>query len=82
MQYILTEDEYRDLMQKASLKNNMPSPEKLRAACTRIADTMVLRDGWKKGEVWGCILSSRREWYCDDCPVKDICPYECKKWSK
>lgn len=43
---------------------------------------------------WGCILTYEAEakakgehyyhddWYCDQCPVQDICPHDWKSWSK
>jgi len=43
---------------------------------------------------WRCILTVKKEaeqsgdtyyhddWFCDKCPVQDICPNPCKSWSK
>ena len=42
---------------------------------------------------WGCILTVEKkakakgntyyhDWYCDQCPVQNICPHPHKSWSK
>lgn len=91
MQYLLTDTEYNELVErgryrKASLDAN------LQAFCTRIANELPI-SGWhanyggKDGKKpWGCIITeaktNNQDWYCDDCPSKEICPYEGKEWSK
>jgi len=46
---------------------------------------MPVKWGWSKDEEakpWGCIHSQQEEWYCDSCPVQEICPEPDKEWSK
>jgi hypothetical protein len=85
MQYILTEQEYKDLktiQTTAKLENT----KKLQTLCSLIADKMPVDWTWgEPGEKpWGCILTRDKvyEWYCDQCPVRDICPYPNKHYSK
>lgn len=82
MQYLLTQEEMDAQRKAADTLRRLPTVEKLQEVCALIADTMVLTTGWAKGRVWGCILTTAREHYCDDCPVKDICPNQDKHWSK
>lgn len=95
MQYLLSEEEYKDLLnriEEAESKSFDLSKKKLQELCTKIADTMPIKCSWdKKREPapWGCLITRQNdpedpygEWYCDDCPVQDICPYEYKDWSK
>lgn len=84
MQYLLTQEEYNKLQNEAARGRELPSDEELQKLCTEIADTMpvvvMYRD---KPSPWGCILTRRRgEWYCDECPVKTICPNKEKEYSK
>lgn len=89
MQYILTEKEYQDLKseQKAKICD---SQRQLQELCTKICNTMPVRwEGWDKDREpspWGCILTAydgnNEDWYCDNCPVQEICPYSHKAWSK
>lgn len=81
MQYLLTQDEYKELVD-CSKKITAREEKKLQEFCTFVADNLILDSGWKKGETWGCILSEEDEWYCDDCPAREVCPYEFKSWSK
>lgn len=85
MQYILTEDEYKELSSKKSWKTGLNVSEKrLQELCTKIANEMPVKWGWGGPEPkpWGCILTEDDEWYCDKCPVQDICPHKCKEWSQ
>lgn len=84
MMYLLTEEEMIGVKANAAIaKKCKPISQEL---CTRIADTMPITLGWgiwaKKPEPWGCILTEESEWYCDACPVKDICPNPDKSLSK
>ena len=86
MKYILTQQEYDDLTRVKTLKIQEDT-QGLQKLCTQIADTMPIVWGWGGSpdlpKPWGCILSKRNgSWYCDQCPVKDICPYPNKRWSK
>lgn len=86
MQYILTQAEYDELRAKQTLDLGMQK-SKLQKLCTLIADTMPVSVRWVnegKPEPWGCVITAERngeEWYCDECPVQDICPAE-KAWSQ
>jgi len=70
MQYILSEDEYKDLLEKRQTEIKL-STKKLQVLCTKIADTMPVNWGWgnhggrEDPKPWGCILSIKEEWYCD-----------------
>ena len=91
MQYILTQEEYDELKAKKNIDFKMKN-DKLQKLRTKIADTMPVKWGWgppyENGaskdipKPWGCILSTQGEWYCDTCPVTEICPYPNKHWSK
>jgi hypothetical protein len=84
MKYLLTQKEYDDLKQvKSDIR--LEATKKMQALCTKIADEMPIKWGWSKDEVakpWGCIHSTTDEWYCDSCPVQDICPEQYMQWSK
>lgn len=86
MQYVLTQEEFDAL--KAESANKAKALEAtLQDLCTKVADHMPIVT-WKadgKPTPWGCILSEIGErycGYCDDCPVKDVCPLEYKRWSQ
>jgi hypothetical protein len=80
MMYILTQEEF-DALQEKNRKITEDAQKVLQELCTRVADSEILKSGWKKGHPWGCILT-HSDWYCDRCPVQDVCPYEWKEWSK
>lgn len=82
MQYVLSQQEMDQQHEKVSALERLPSVEELQKFCTFVSDNLKLTEGWKAGQVWGCILSSEREWYCDDCPAEKVCPYQNKQWSK
>lgn len=84
MQYLLTQEEYDALRARQQHEIEL-STKKLQKLCTKIADTMPVKWGWSKDEEakpWGCIHSQQEEWYCDSCPVQEICPEPDKEWSK
>jgi len=86
MMYILTEQEYNDLV-KAKEEAQLKNTAKLQQLCTKIANEMPVQIGWgpKVPEPWGCVITAEKngdEWYCDKCPVKMICPYDGKCWSQ
>jgi hypothetical protein len=85
MQYILTEEEYKALKSNSKLLNGV-TEKQLQTLCTKIADEMPVKWGWggPDPKPWGCIKSVEDgdEWYCDSCPVQDICPEPYKEWSK
>lgn len=86
MMYILSEEEYGALRKTQALDLKMKK-DALQKLCTKIADEMPVKWGWvSRGEAdvpkpWGCIHSTEGEWYCDKCPVTEICPSN-KNWSK
>jgi hypothetical protein len=83
MQYILTEREYKALKNKQKLDIELQEA-KLQTLCTKIANDMPIKWGWGSPDPkpWTCILTAEDEWYCDSCPVQEICPNEWKHWSK
>lgn len=85
MQYILSEEEYTALKTAQSTQLKL-GQKKLQELCSKICDTMPVNWGWDLGDPdpkpWRCILSQPTEWYCDNCPVTEICPHPCKEWSK
>lgn len=81
MKYLLDEDELAALRSQNKLFAAAHSAT-LQDLCTRVANSEVLTEGWAKGKPWGCILTNKNLEYCDECPVKDVCPYEWKEWSK
>lgn len=92
MQYLLNEEEYKELLELRKNADNIPSAKfkkELQKLCTLAADNIPLKSGWMKGNPWGCILTRPKnefgismEWYCDDCPAQNVCPYEYKSWSQ
>jgi len=83
MQYILTQEEYSALQAKVRASANAPSTEVLQKFCTKVANELIVTEGWAKGKPWGCILNEEDSaWYCDGCPAQDVCPNEYKEWSK
>ena len=87
MQYILSEEEYTALKDaaKARLELNQKGLQEL---CTEICNTMPVKYwGNEEAMPWGCMLTADddngyNEWYCDECPVKKICPCTYKSYSK
>jgi len=84
MQYLLTEQEYKDLLDRVD-RYKKSQREALQDLCTKAADHVPVNWGWGELEdpkPWGCILSTEDEWYCDSCPAKKLCPHPNKEWSK
>jgi len=88
MKYILSQEEYDALLntKKDEIKLGKAKLQKL---CTTIADTMPIKLSWGQWKEtptpWGCMLteeSKGEEWYCDSCPVDEICPCSHKHWSQ
>ena len=86
MQYILSQEEYNNLTNYKSALEQKNRAE-LQALCTKIAQNMPVTtvDFWGKESTekhtWGCVLTRETD-YCDECPVKGICPHPYKEWSK
>jgi len=86
MQYLLSEEEYKNLINNKQAYN-ADKNKKLQEFCTMVADNLPTTESWfdKKVEPykWGCILTQHdSEHVCDCCPAEEICPYEHKAWSK
>lgn len=79
MMYILTQEEF-DALQEKNRKITEDAEKIIQDLCTRVANS----EPYKKGSSapWGCVLTVDHEWYCDHCPVQDVCPKEWKRWSK
>lgn len=79
MQYILSEEEYQDLVE-AKKKAEEAVRDRLQKVCTMAADQIPIKVYWnkKEKEPWGCIhtreMEDGYEWYCDNCPVRKLCP--------
>lgn len=81
MQYILSQEEYDELVAK-SKKLTDKAAEDLQKACTFIADNVPVKYwGNDEARIWGCIHTKDHEWYCDECPAEEMCPSR-KSWSK
>lgn len=87
MQYILTQEEYDKLRKEQRQRIDLQN-KKLQALCTKIANEMPVVWGWgvqPDPKPWGCVITAEEqheEWYCDKCPVQEICPHEGKEYSK
>lgn len=81
MMYVLTQEEF-DALQEKNRKITEDVQKVLQDLCTRVANSELVKEGWYAGKPWGCVLTVEHEWYCDDCPVQDVCPYDWKEWSK
>jgi len=74
MQYILTEEEFKELSNKSD-KAEKKYEQIERDLCTRVADSEPINWGWGGADPkpWGCIYTIEDEWYCDSCPVRKVC---------
>lgn len=89
MQYILTQEEMSEKNKIISdyykLQKILPSVEDLQEFCTYVADNLPSWKGWDgKAEArpWRCVLTVKKDHYCDECPAQKICPKKDKEWSK
>lgn len=80
MQYILTQEEYYSLIDNKKTKLAIEN-QKLQELCITICNTMPIKKYDNTLSPWGCIFTNKN-WYCDKCPVSEICPTENKNWSK
>ena len=83
MQYLLSEDEYDSLLLSIKEKKDKLK-DTLQDLCTKVCNHMPVHDNGitEKLNPWGCVLTLEEEWYCDQCPVQDVCPNPNKYWSK
>lgn len=94
MQYILDENEMKsfqtDREALREILKTLPSTKTLQTMCTKIANEWPTFTGWdnknpSEPRPWRCVITEEEdgnEWYCDKCPVQNICPYPHKEWSK
>jgi hypothetical protein len=82
MQYLLTQQEFDELNDKARAVQ-VRHTEELQSVCTLVANHAPAHRPWapKDKSPWLCIIGHRGH-YCDCCPAKNICPYQFKEWSK
>ena len=86
MQYVLTEQEYQELLD-AKEKAEESEKKRLQEVCTLAADSIPVKVYWDKEgkQPWGCLHTREKEdgmeWYCDGCPVREFCPSR-KRYSK
>jgi hypothetical protein len=74
----LTQEEYDALLKEKKKKSHL-SDKKLGDLCKNIANTMPVKWGWggPDPKPWTCRHNDEyfdSEWYCDKCPVQEICP--------
>jgi len=85
MQYLLSDVEYRSLLE-ANERGAAEQKATLQDLCTKVACYMPAGVEWiGKENPWGCILAEdeeKRTEHCDECPVQKQCPCERKDWSK
>lgn len=86
MQYLLTEEEYKELTNINKRRTEI-TKDQLQDLCTRIAKYEPITVPWRRNdaqpEPWGCILDEEESpGYCDECPVRELCPYPYKELSK
>jgi len=80
MQYLLTRDEYEQIFARHDKAIN-DLKDKLQNVCSLAAENVKVRldEGMQP---WGCVRTSDHTSYCDLCPVRKLCPYEGKRYSK
>ena len=81
MQYLLTPEEY-EALKNAGANEKTRLEAVLQDLCTKVADHMPVAGYPREGKPWGCIKTVKHEWYCDQCPVRQVCPNQWKEWSK
>ena len=85
MQYVLTEAEYQALLAQGREQLRC-DVKKLQDFCTKVANEMPVKYwGNEEARTWGCILNPRgitNPGYCDECPSRDLCPHDSKRWSQ
>jgi len=86
MQYILSQEEmdhFNDCKRRIGVVDKLIGADLkgLMTLCRKVADHAPVEGGWYDGKTWGCLHSSGKEWYCDECPAKEQCP-SVKRWSK
>lgn len=79
MQVLLTEEEYLALKEQAKPKQQLITREQLQTLCSKFATLKFRGLGitCTNGKPTGYVIT-----YCDDCPCKQECPSENKRFSK
>lgn len=83
MQFLLTAEEY-DKLVNDNVQREHEREKVIQKLCTEVANHKPIKWGWGRPDEprpWGCIHTKKGEWYCDSCPVQDVCPSP-KEWSK
>jgi hypothetical protein len=84
MQYILSEEEYKNLLNKEKeLKEKYK--EIINSLCRDVANHKPTFTGWDKKnptepKPWGC-YHYKHYWHCDECSVQKVCMME-KSYSQ
>ena len=85
MMYVLTEAEFDDL-NAAKRRRDEAAETALQRVCTLAAKHTPIVVQWRRSGAphpWGCILDAESNpGYCDECPVRDVCPHDGKEWSQ
>lgn len=82
MQYLLTEEEFQSLKDKAAGRDRKHM-ETLMKVCQLAADNVPIENGSNGPKTpWGCILTVKHYWHCDHCPVQKQCPHNNKSFSQ
>lgn len=87
MQYILSEEEMAEIHRLnatlAMYDRIFPDQQTLQETCKKIANEWATHTAYDGSlRPWGCILTVEGEHYCDQCPVRKICPFPHKDFSK
>lgn len=75
MQYLLTEEEYNSLKKELEYSKK-ESNNIINKLCMVVADHYPLETypGTKENpKPWGCVMTKKGTWYCDGCPVRELC---------
>jgi hypothetical protein len=81
MQYLLSEEELAAL-RKAPETVKQQCHETIQKLCTEVAILKPVKSYTGEMRPWGCILTANSPEYCDLCPVRTLCPFPHKEWSK
>lgn len=87
MQFILTQQEM-DILKEAAERKDIIDKGKLQEFCIYVANNMPVKNSNIEGgdetykQPWTCLITSKIEWYCDNCPCLEVCPHDEKEFSK
>jgi hypothetical protein len=95
MQYILTEEEYKNLENETKYEKESMK-DVLMDLCSRVANSELVAFSYdrkvipeEKRTPWHCNVivdpitgEYVSQKYCDLCPVRKVCPCDHKQWSK